>query len=68
MMDSLGVEVGSSWSHKKDGSILIVVQKTRTGHQYDRVYSCSCMLESGVLKEIEDYMLIREYAEVQNSD
>ena len=68
MISSLGIEIGSAWSSHQEGIVLIIVNKRRTGHQYDRHYSCSCLLETGKIIEIDDYILIREYNRIGDKD
>jgi len=61
MIDRLGVEIGSMWSCKHTGLVVVVVNKERTGHQYDRHYNCSCLDSEGKIVDIEDYMLVQKY-------
>jgi hypothetical protein len=68
MTDRDGIRIGSMWSSTKDGSIIVVVSKHRSGHQYDRYYMCECLVEAGIMIDIEDYMIYLGYTQAGEED
>ena len=68
MNDQGGIRVGSMWASTKDGSIMVIVSKQRSGHQYDRHYMCECLMESGAMIDIEDYMIYLGYTQAGEED
>jgi len=56
------IKVGSTWTHKKSGSSMLIVSGNRSGHQYDRHWLFEAMTTEGQIVEIEDYVLLHTYS------